>query len=79
MYYTIRVMPTIFLSYDFPSDIKTEDEAIYYISAIAKKMKCSAWLNLSRRVTVFIDQSGGVAGRREKGLHNTSMPYLLVG
>jgi transcriptional regulator with XRE-family HTH domain len=77
MYYRIRMIPTIYLSYDLPSNITSEDEAITYISDIAKKMKCLAWLNLSRREKVFIDRSGGVTGRHENGLHDTSMPYLV--
>ncbi len=79
MYYTIRMMPTIYLSYDLPSNITSEDEAIAYVSAIAKDRKCLAWLFLTRRETVCIDKSGRVTGRYENGLHDTSMPYLLVG
>lgn len=77
-YYTIRMMPTIYLSYDLPSNIETEDEAIYFVSDIAKNKKCLAWVNFSRRETVCIDKSGRVTGRYENGLHDTSMPYLLV-
>jgi len=78
MYYTIRVMPTIYLSYDLPSDIKTEDEAIAYVSDVAKNKKCLAWLNLNRREIVFIDKSGEVTGRYENGLHDFKAPFLLI-
>jgi len=78
MYYTIRMMPTIYLSYDLPSNIKTEDEAIDYVSDVAKNKKCLAWLNLSRRETLFIDKSGGVTGRHENSLYDSTLPYLLV-
>jgi hypothetical protein len=78
MYYTIRMMPTIYLSYDLPTNIKTEDEAIYFVSAIAKNKKFLAWVNLSRRETVCIDKSGEVTGRYVNGLYDTLAPYLLV-
>ena len=78
MYYTIRMMPTVYLSYDLPSNIKTEDEAIAYVSAIAKDKKCLAWLNLSRRETVLIDRSGGITERHKHCLHDTTLPYLLI-
>ena len=58
MYYTIRVMPAVYLSYDLPSNITSEDEAVEYVSAVAKDKKCLAWLSLSRRETLFIDQAG---------------------
>ena len=63
MYYTIRMMPTIYLSYDLPAEIKSEEEAIAYVTDIAKDKKCLAWLSFSRRDIVFIDKSGGVTGR----------------
>jgi len=77
MSYTIRVMPAIYLSYDLPSNI-TSEEAIAYISDVAKNKKCLAWLSLSRRETLFIDKSWGVIGKDENGLHDTTLPYLLI-
>ena len=67
MTYTIRAMPAIYLSYELPSEITNEAEAIAYVSAIAKDKKCLAWLSLSRRKTVFIDRLGEVTGRHEHG------------
>lgn len=58
MSYTIRVMPAVYLSYDLPSNIKTEDEAIKYATAIAKEKSNLVWLNLSKRVSVFINELG---------------------
>jgi hypothetical protein len=60
------MMPTIYLSYDLPSNITSEDEAIAYVSDVAKDKKCLTWLSLSRKEIVFIDKSGGVTGRYEK-------------
>jgi transcriptional regulator with XRE-family HTH domain len=78
MTYTIRAMPTIYLSYDLPSEITNEEEAVAYVSTIAKNRKCLAWLNLSRRERVFLDRLGGVVGRHENGLHEATLPYQLV-
>jgi transcriptional regulator with XRE-family HTH domain len=79
MYYTIRMMPTIYLRYDLPTNIKTEDEAIYYVSDIAKKKKCLAWLNLSRREIVFIDKLGEVTLKHQKTIDNHHLPCMKVG
>ena len=75
-YYTIRMMPTIYLSYDLPSEVTSEKEAIAYVSTIAKNQKCMAWLYLSRREKVFIDSSGEVIERDEHGFHDTILTYL---
>jgi len=57
MYYTIPIMPTIYLSSDLPSiKLTIVDEAIAKVPTIAKNNKFLAWLKLSRREIVFIDE-----------------------
>jgi len=53
MTYTIRAMPAIYLTYDLPAEITSENGAVVYVSDIAKDSKCMAWLNLSRRGSIF--------------------------
>ena len=43
MYYTIRMIITIYLSYDLPAEITSEGEAIAYVSDITKDSKCMTW------------------------------------
>ena len=63
MSYTIRVMPVVYLSFDLPSNIKTEDEAIKYVSQIAKEMSSKVWLYLSRIKTICINEDGKILDR----------------
>lgn len=72
MSYTIRVMPTIYLSYDLPGNIKTENEAINYASAIAKEKSNLVWLRLDRRTTVFINELGEVTGRHTTRVYRSN-------
>lgn len=51
-------MPTIYLSYDLPSDIKTEDEAVNYASSVAITHKSIVWLVLSRKENIQFDSNG---------------------
>jgi len=69
MTYTIRVMPTIFLSYDLPSNITSKKEAVEYVSAIANKKRKLCWLNLSRKIIVFINELGVDALKNRKGIY----------
>ena len=78
MTYTIRAMPAIYLSYDLSAEIKTEDEAIAYVSAIDKDKKCLAWLNMSRREIVFIDQVGMTIAMAELKADYRYYSYLKV-
>ena len=50
MSYTIRAMPAIYLTYDLPSEITNEAEAIAYVSVVAKEKRCLAWFSLSRNI-----------------------------
>ena len=78
MYYTVRVMPAIYLSYDLPSYIKTVDETIDYASAIAKDEKKLVWLSPSRKIIIFINKEGEVIGRKEVTYDDIELPYMKI-
>ena len=78
MYYTIRMMPTIYLSYDLPTNIKSEEEAIDYVSAVAREKRKLCWLNLSRKITVFINELVEVIGRIEAAPFELNLPYMGI-
>ncbi len=46
-------MPAVYLSYDLPTDIKTEDEAIAYVSDVAREKRKLCWLNLFKKIIVY--------------------------
>ena len=77
MYYTIRMMPTIYLTYDLPTNIKTEDEALEYCCAQAKEIKL-IWLSPLRKVTIFINKVGEVTGRKEATIDEIDLPYMRI-
>ncbi len=78
MYYTIRMMPTIYLTYDLPTKIKTEDEAVEYCCAQAKEKRKLIWLSTSRKVTIFINKVGAVTGRKEATIDEIDLPYMRI-
>jgi transcriptional regulator with XRE-family HTH domain len=78
MYYTIRMMPTIYLSYELPSDIKTEDEAIRFVAGIAKEKHNKCWVVLSRKEKVYITEDGEVGGKVETKYGDEDYPYMRV-
>jgi transcriptional regulator with XRE-family HTH domain len=77
MKYTVRLMPAVYLSYDLPSDIKTEDEAINYATVIAKEKSNLAWLELDRRTTIFINELGEMIGKCDKRPYQSDPPTRL--
>ena len=44
MYYVMRIIPTIYLSYDIPSNINCENEAIIFVAGIAREKHKNAAL-----------------------------------
>jgi hypothetical protein len=63
-------MPAIYLSYDLPINIKSDEEAINYVSVVAREKRKLCWLNLSRKIMAFINELGKVTGRIQ------AAPYL---
>jgi hypothetical protein len=78
MTYTIRVMPAVYLNYDLPSNTTNEEEAIEYVSFIAREKRKLCWLNLSRKIMVFINELGEVTGMYKRDASDNIMPYMLV-
>ena len=78
MTYTIRIMPTIYLTYDLPTNINTEDEAVAFCCAQAKEKRKLIWLSPSRKVTIFISKDGEVTGRKETTIDEIDLPYMRI-
>lgn len=76
--YTIRAMPAVYLSYDLPDKITSEEQAIQFVVEIAKKKRLKAWLNLSRKEKVYITEKGGVTGKIKTTIDNTGYPYMRI-
>ena len=78
MSYTIKVMPTIYLSYDLPSNITSEDEAVRFVAGIAKEQHNKCWVILSRKEKVYITEAGEVRGKIETKYGDEDYPYVRV-
>ncbi len=77
-YYTLRMMPTIYLSYDMPGDFPTEEQSAEYVAKIAKEKQVKAWLNLSRREKIYITEKGEIMGKIKTTIENVNYPYTRV-
>ncbi len=78
MYYIIRLMPTIYLSYDLPTNIKTEEEAVEFVAGIAKEKHNKCWVVLSRREKVYITEDGEIRGKIINEYDDKHYPYVRV-
>ena len=77
-YYTLRIMPSIYFSYDLPGDLSTENEAAEYVAKIAKRKKAKAWLNLSRREKINISEDGEIRGKIKTTIENAHYSYTRI-
>ncbi len=77
-YYTLRMMPTIYLSYDMPGNYPTEEQSAEYVAKIAKEKHVKAWLSLSRREKIYITEQGEVGGKIKTTIENVNYPYTRV-
>jgi len=77
-YYTLRMMPCIYLSYDLPGNLSTENEAEEYVAKIAKEKQVKAWVNLSRREKIYITEKGEIRGKIKTTIENVSYPYTRI-
>jgi len=77
-YYTLRMMPTIYLSYDMPGYYPTEEQSADYVAKIAKEKHVKAWLNLSRREMIYITEKGEIMGKIKTTIENVNYPYTRV-
>ncbi len=77
-YYTLRMMPTIYMSYDMPGNFPTENQAAEYVAKIAKEKHAKAWLSLSRRERIYITEKGEIGGKIKTTIENVNYPYTRV-
>jgi len=78
MYYVMRIIPTIYMSYDLPSNINSEIEAIKFVANIAKEKYKKCCLVLSRKEKIYIDEDGQVEGRYETKFGDENYPFVRV-
>ena len=78
MYYVIRIIPAIYMSYDLPSNINSEDEAIKFIAEIAKEKHKKCCLVLSRKEKIFFDEDGEIEGKFEAKYGDRDYPCVRV-
>jgi len=78
MYYVIRIIPAIYMSYDLPSNIKSENEAINFVAEIAKNKHKKCCLVLSRKEKIYIDEGGEIEGRFETEYGDEDYPCVRV-
>ena len=78
MYYVTRLMPTIYLSYELPTNINTADEAVSFVAGIAKEKGNKCWVILSRKEKVYITEDGEVRGKIETKYGDEDYPYVRV-
>jgi len=77
-YYILRIIPTIYQSYDIPINFPTEEQIINYVAGIAKEKQKQALLCLSRRDNVSINEKGEVTGKFKTTMDNVNYPYSRI-
>jgi len=77
-YYILRIIPTIYQSYDIPINFPTEEQIINYVAEIAKEKQKQALLRLSRRENVSINEKGEVTGKFKTTMENAHYPYTRL-
>ena len=78
MYYVMRIIPTIYMSYDLPSNINSEEEAVKFVAEIAKEKHKKCCLVLSRKEKIFFDEDGQVEGKFETKQGDEDYTYVRV-
>jgi len=77
-YYILRIIPTIYQSYDIPTNFPTEEQIINYVAGIAKEKQKQALLCLSRRDNVSINEKGEVTGKFKTTMDSVNYPYTRI-
>ena len=77
-YYILRIIPTIYQSYDIPVNFPKEEQIINYVAGIAKEKHKQALLCLSRRENVSINEKGEVTGKFKATMDNVNYPYTRI-
>ena len=78
MYYVMRIIPAIYVSYELPTNINSENEAVKFVAEIAKEKHKKCRLVLSRKDKIYIDEDGEIEGRFETKFGDEDYPYLRV-
>ena len=66
------------MSYDLPSYINSENEAIKFIAEIAKEKHKKCCLVLSRKEKIYIDEGGEIEGKFETKFGDEDYPYVRI-
>lgn len=74
----IRYMPAVYGELPLPSDVTTPEQAIAYGQGVARTMGLRLCIELSRRVAVYIDETG-VANQVEATPESDPRPFMQVG
>ena len=77
-YYTLRIMPSVYMSYDLPGYFSTEKEAAEYVAKIAKEKQAKAWVNLPRREKIYITEKGEIRGKIKTTIEDAHYPYTRI-
>ncbi len=78
MYYVMRIIPAIYLSYDLPTNINSEEEAFKFVANIAKEKHKKCCLVLSRKEKIYIDEDGDIEVKIETKYGDEGYPYVRV-
>ncbi len=65
-------------SFELPTNIKTEEEAVEFVAGIAKEKHNKCWVVLSRREKVYITEDGEVGGKIITECGDKNYPYTRV-
>jgi len=77
-HYILRIIPTIYQSYDLPGNFPTEDRIIEYVAGVAKEKHKQALLCLSRREKISINEKGEIMGKIKTTMENVHYPYTRI-
>lgn len=77
-YMVVRLMPAAYLHKDLPVDVTTVDEAETFAAETARhwsKKVCLVW---TRRISIWIDESGNMTGRKEALPGEANVPTMRL-
>lgn len=74
----VRYMPAVYGERRLPPEITTPEQAIAYGQELARTMRLRVYVELSRRVTVYIDEDG-TARQVEAAPEHDPRPFMQVG
>lgn len=75
----MRAIPGVYVNHRLPPDVTTPDEAIAFSQDLARRSQARVYVELSRRVTVIIDEQGEVKARVEATPDRDPRPFTQIG